>query len=431
MMANLCKSLASLVFLVGFCVPVAALPEGGKIIVSVNPKNWSQELARYCQPDGTWQSGLRLQLAPGDYFLQARSCVDSTCGNCEEPAKLVPATLGLLITGQDISLVGSGQQPDEVVIHTGAGYGLFFRDCQDCQLRNLTVTDGVRDPNPDATCGAIVVKRSRVTIADCLIRDNLGDSTVVATTVTGLMGIVGREDSYLTIVGNRIIGNSWDGIALYRGAEAKIIDNVIDGVDKATGSNLGGGRGVGIGVTWDARAEIRLNLVTRYWKGIGIFVDAEATVERNVVQDMVTWGIAYWDAGRGRPVGRISENLIYETGACGISIARETAGEPAPGFCRGNLIVKTGQNPKYDDPDYYCQQCPVAVHAKPPPFLITENLLFDNRRAGCAGEEQDLTAEVFRHQANPLLEILAAQPAMHQASCWEALPVPGTGSLYR
>ena len=80
--------------------------------------------------------------------------------------------------------------------------------------------------------------------------------------------------------------------------------NVIDGVDKAGGKARGGGRGVAIGVTWNASAEIRRNRVTRYWKGIGLFVDARGTVEENVVEEMLTWGIAFWDAGRGKPVGK-------------------------------------------------------------------------------------------------------------------------------
>ena len=57
---------------------------------------------------------------------------------------------------------------------------------------------------------------------------------------------------------------------------------------------------MGIGLTWDARAEVRRNRVSRYWKGIGIFVDARADVSHNVVEDILTWGIAYWDAGKGK-----------------------------------------------------------------------------------------------------------------------------------
>ena len=55
----------------------------------------------------------------------------------------------------------------------------------------------------------------------------------------------------------------------------------------ACGKALGGGRGVGIGVTWNAKAGIRGNLVRRYWKGIGLFVDAEGTVVENIIEDIL------------------------------------------------------------------------------------------------------------------------------------------------
>ena len=48
--------------------------------------------------------------------------------------------------------------------------------------------------------------------------------------------------------------------------------NWIDGVDLARGERIGGGRGVGIGATWNAYANVRGNVVRRYWKGIGAFV---------------------------------------------------------------------------------------------------------------------------------------------------------------
>jgi hypothetical protein len=318
-----------------------------------------------------------------------------------------------------------------VIIHTYAGYGLLFQDCQDCRLQGVTVTDGIRDPDPQATDAAIVVQRSRVTIEDCLIRDNLGDSTVVASSVVGVMGIAGRQGAEITIRGNRILRNSWDGIALFREARAEIVDNIVDGVDKATGKQLGGGRGVGIGVTWNAQAEISRNLVTRYWKGIGVFVDGRADIQRNVIEDMVTWGIAYWDAGRGRPVAHIVENIIYQTGACGIAITREAGGDPAPGECRRNVVVRSGQNPKYDAADYYCLQCPLAIQARPQEFSVTNNLVFDNRRAGDCFGGGDLTATEFRQRAMPLLKLLHVYPALKSGSCFRELGVPGASDLYR
>ena len=219
------------------------------------------------------------------------------------------------------------------------------------------------------------------------------------------MGITGREGSVTRITGNRITRNSWDGIALYRGARAVIEGNIIDGMDKAGGQRIGGGRGVGIGVTWDARAEITGNLVTRYWKGIGLFVDAHATVRENIIEDVLTWGIAYWDAGKGKPSGFIRNNVIHRTGACGISLARASPGAE-PGHLIGNAVLHAGQNPAYDSPDYYCYQCALAEHAVPENFEISGNIFYGNRQAAEDLPDHDLPREEFEREILPLVEAL-------------------------
>ncbi|HXG00659.1 MAG TPA: right-handed parallel beta-helix repeat-containing protein, partial [Bacteroidota bacterium] len=233
-------------------------------------------------------------------------------------------------------------------------------------------------------------------------------------TIVGIMGICGRENSRLIISGNRIIRNSWDGIALYRQAEAIIEDNVVDGVDKARGERIGGGRGVGIGVTWNGKATIRRNLVTRYWKGIGIFVDANATVQENIVEDILTWGIAYWDADKGMPVGVIERNVIYRTGACGASITRTREGD-SPGRFVGNIIVETAQNPKYDSPDYYCYQCALALHAVPKGFVIEGNLFYNNRRATPDLPDDDMPLNAFSDAVKERCKGLAAHASLRDS----------------
>ena len=188
----------------------------------------------------------------------------------------------------------------------------------------------------------------------------------------------------MTVSGCDITRNSWDGIALYRGARAHIRDNVIDGVDKAAGGRVGGGRGVGIGLTWDARAVIERNRVTRYWKGIGVFVEADADVRENVVEDILTWGIALWGPDGATPDARIERNIIYRTGACGVMIDRPDGGT-APGALTGNLIVRTGQSERYDSGEPYCWQRPLARHHVPAGFVERGNVLFDNRQPIEAG----------------------------------------------
>jgi len=355
-------------------------------------------------------------LAPGEYHLTPTSAVDSTCGNCEDPSKMVPMTVGLLVSGKEIWILG----PDsgEAIIYTHAGYGVFFKDCDECGIAGITITGGERDTATDATDAAIVAKNSSVSVFHNKIADNIGDSTLVVTNVVGIMGICGRENSFLWVRDNDIIRNSWDGIALYREAEAEIELNLIDGVDKAGGGDAGGGRGVAIGITWNAKAKVQSNVVKRYWKGIGVFVDAHAVVQENIIEEMLTWGIAYWDAGKGKPWVFIENNVVYDCGACGVSITREApfAGDELPGGMTGNIIVKTGQNPKYDDADYYCFQSALALHAVPEHFAIAGNLFYNNRRASDDLFDQDVTEEDFLKAKDDLLEDILASK---QGWFWE------------
>ena len=400
-------------------------------VIDIDPANFIERIEAARDEAGLLPAGARLRLAPGNYRLLPAAYADPTCGNCEEGNTPVAATLGLRIAGNRIALVGAGA--GRTRIRTGAGYGILFEDCDECLLEGVTITGGARDPDPRATDAAVVARRSSLEIAHCTIRDNLGDADLIAENIVGVMGITGREQSRLYVHDSRILRNSWDGIALYRDAEALIADNMIDGVEKAGGRVRGGGRGVGIGVTWNARAQIRRNRVTRYWKGIGIFVDAKGWVEQNVVEEMLTWGISLWDAGKGRPHGTIRWNVIFDTGACGVSITKglDRPEEGPAAFAidsevTGNIVAATGLDPRYDAPDYYCSQCPVAVEARPKHFTIERNLLWNNRRApDGSGDDPafvDLEPLEFAMRAEALLADLARQPALRSARCFAALP---------
>ncbi|UCH84696.1 MAG: right-handed parallel beta-helix repeat-containing protein [Candidatus Latescibacterota bacterium] len=352
-----------------------------------------------------------IRLAPGTYELTPQSAVDSTCGNCEDPATEVPITVGVRISGRNVVL--QGPELGEALIVTHAGYGLYVKDCMDCRIEGLVITGGERDPDGNATDAAIVAKYSTLDIVNNRILDNIGDSTTVNTTVVGIMGICGREGAKLTIEGNEIIRNSWDGIALYRRASATIVRNVIDGVDKARGKQVGGGRGVGIGVTWNATAEIGGNIVKRYWKGIGVFVDAWASVRGNVVEDIITWGVTLWDADKGTPLGVFEDNVIYNTGACGASITRSKPLDPdIDGRFVRNVFVKTAQNPKYDDPEYYCFQTSLALHAVPERFEIADNLFYDNRRATDDLADFDVARDEFMKSIDNVCKRIARSPLL-------------------
>lgn len=327
--------------------------------------------------------------------LPPAPAVDPTCGNCDDPDTPVSITVGLTVSGRNVWI--EGPTPAAATITTNAGYGVYFKDCVDCGIANVRITGGERDTSALATDAAVVVRNSSVTIANCIIADNVGDPEIVAKTVVGIMGICGREGADITVENCEIVGNSWDGIALYRDARAVIRNNYIDGVDRARGSEIGGGRGVAIGVTWNGSALIERNRVRRYWKGIGIFLDADVVARGNIVEEMLTWGIAIWDADRGRPRAVVERNVVYDCGACGIAVTRHApyADGEKPGRLTGNIVVHTGQNPKYDDPGYYCYQCALALHAVPEGFSIRGNVFYDNRAAADSLFDADTTREMF------------------------------------
>lgn len=381
--------------------PDAVSNVGGR--ATGGPSNLQTALASHDGP-------VRFVLSNGHYFLEPSEYEDPLCANCADPTERVPATLGLRVSGRGIELVGANA--DSVVIHTNAGYGLLFEECENCLLSGVTVTDGVRDPDGRASDAGIVVRASTVRIEECRITENLGDSAVVASVVVGVMGIAGRENSDFSVNNCVIERNSWDGIALFRDARAEIRNNIVDGVDKASGSRVGGGRGVAIGITWNAEAIVEGNLVRRYWKGIGMFVDAHATVRNNIVEDMLTWGIAYWGADSGLAVATIEENVVFQTGACGVLIDRPTGGdEPAGSFSR-NAIVRANQNERYDSGEPYCEQLPIAHDRIPDGFVEADNLIHDNRRPDDAPELLQLNEADFREQAAPLVASLRERPAL-------------------
>lgn len=259
-----------------------------------------------------------LIILPGRYESSAYAFRDSLCGNCQEHRTAVKASRGFLVNGKGLVILGSG--PDSTVLVTNAGYGVLFIDSYDSQIRNLRITGGVRDLDDAATDAGIVARRSRVTIRECVISDNTNrpDSIVV-----GIGGIMGREGAELTIVNNRLLNNSWDGIALYRGATAYISDNIING-----------GRGAGVGITWDATAMVFRNRISDYWKGIGSFGDSRVISSNNVVHDNLGWGIiatgtSYMDA---------TNNVVFHNGNCGMAIWSDECS----GRFSNNIVVNNG-----------------------------------------------------------------------------------------
>lgn len=248
--------------------------------------------------------GDTLILPEGVYGAAPATIVDSLCGNCGEHKTVVKATAGFRIKGKGLVIIGDG--PGRTVLLTNAGYGVFYEGSYGSVLMDLTVTGGVRDPDGNATDAAIVARMSSVTVAQCEITNN---TSRIDTVVVGIGGVFGREGSELFIMGNRIINNGWDGIALYRGATAVISDNTISG-----------GRGAGIGITWDAAAIVLRNMISGYWKGIGTFGDSRAVVRGNAVYDNLGWGII----ATGTSFLDASNNVVCNNGNCGLAVWSET-----------------------------------------------------------------------------------------------------------
>ena len=246
------------------------------------------------------QSGDTILIAPGTYEAQPQEFIEQTCGNCQKHQAQVRASSGFLISGKQLRVLGDAA--GGTVLVTNAGYGLLVLESRGTVLENLTITGGKRDHDGAATDAAIVVKQSTVKIYHCTLRDNTQyfDSTIV-----GIGGVMIRENSEVWLTYTQIVNNSWDGIALYRGATAMITDCRIDS-----------GRGAGIGVTWDAAAICLRNQISHYWKGIGSFGTATVTARNNLVHHNLGWGIIA--AGESTLIAE--NNTVVRNGNCGIAI---------------------------------------------------------------------------------------------------------------
>lgn len=356
----------------------------------------------------------RVELAPGDHVLEPVAHEDPSCANCQDPDQSIAATRGLLVSGRGIRIVGAGAEATRLV--TGAGYGVLFQDCEDCALERLTVTGGVRDPAGEASDAAVVVRGGRVTVRDAVLADNIGDPTRVRALVVGIMGLCVREGADVTVERCRVLRNSWDGVAAFRDARVTVRDSVIDGVDRAVGRGVGGGRGAGIGLTWNARGTIERTLVRNYWKGIGVFVDAEAEVRSSVVEDVAAWGIAVWDADQGTPVASVEDNVVFATGACGALVQVGSAEPGAPvGGLRGNVFALTGQDPRQDAPDRYCDQVALDLRAVPEGFVVEGNAFHANREADGRAGRDDVPLDEFRARLRPLADRLRGVPSLEDS----------------
>ena len=301
-------------------------------------------------PDGTV-----IHLELGFYTAQPSDFLDPQCGNCLDPSETASASTGFLIRGKSLTITGSGKESTELV--TDAGYGIYVEDCPQVEILNLAITGGIRDQDGNATCAAVVARRSSVEVAYCEIHDNRGDFEV---TVAGVGGVMGREDAILHIHHNLIHDNSWDGVALYRGAVANIHDN-----------EIWNGRGAGVGITWDAYATVIRNDIHDYWKGIGSFGNTRVGVFNNFVHDLAGWGIVA--TGTSDMICR--NNTVVRCGNVGIAGWDETASIEIV----NNIIAFNGTQEQWVAP-----RVGIWMNCKPGMYMIAYNDIFDNFEAAVA-----------------------------------------------
>jgi len=284
--------------------------------------------------------GDTIHVMEGTHAPVVTDAVDSTCGNCDDAEFRhdIPITLGFHVTGKSVHI--EGESRSDTILDTGAGYGMLFDEAGISTVTDLTITGGVRDADGMATDAAIVVKHTALAVRDVDIHENNDLYDGEPDPVVGIIGIAGREGAVLTVVGCSIVNCSWDGIALYRGDPevpdsgpvAVIVDNTIGCTE---GCIFGtGGRGVGIGITWDANATVVNNRLFEYWKGIGSFGTSHALVANNVVQDMHGWGIIVSSDSTMEAIN----NVVYQVGNTGMA-AWDSA---ATGLFVNNVVTGCG-----------------------------------------------------------------------------------------
>jgi hypothetical protein len=348
------------------------------------------------------QNSDTLIVKAGVYSAKPEPYTEELCGNCQDHRTSVNASRGFLIEGK--ALILRGEDAAKTTLITSAGYGVLFQNSRGSRLENVTITKGKRDPDGNATDAGIVAKFSTVTVSGVIIRDNSdrADSVVV-----GIGGIFGRENSELTIERCLIYNNGWDGITLYRGAVACISDNTIRD-----------GRGVGIGLTWDAAATVLRNRISGYWKGIGTFGASRAIVSNNLVTDCLGWGIiatgdSYLDA--------INNNVLHN-GNSGMVIWSET--------CRGRFVNNICANNGWKE-QWVSPQVGLWNNGKVENFIVANNDVWGNVK-GNYENMTDLTGQYGNISADPLFASDGDYHLQAQSPCSQAgspLLSEGDGSV--
>ena len=345
-------------------------------------------------------SGDTLRLAPGNYRARPEPFTDDLCGNCLDPHTRVQATRGFVVAGKSLTILGAGAEATR--LFTGAGYGVLFIDSPDSRLEGVKVTGGVRDADGNATDAAVVVRESQVVITRCSLSDNDQRDTSV---VVGIGGVFGREDADLRIQDNLIENNGWDGVALYRGAKALIVDNTIRK-----------GRGAGVGITWDAQATVLRNDVSEFWKGIGSFGTSHVEARNNRVHHNLGWGII----ATGTSFMDATHNAVVRNGNCGMALWSDSI----RGRFANNLVYRNGWRKQW-----VCPCVGIWDAGQPKEFAVRHNLVYANEKGEYKavefdedkpGPPYDLTGQFGNLSVDPLLADTVLYRLQPQSPLWGA-----------
>lgn len=344
-----------------------------------------------------------LRLEPGRYVLEPTRSNDVACVTCPGPnwqEFQPPITVGLRLSGKGLRIVGAGA--DRTVIETHSGYGVFFDGCEDCSIEGVTLTSGNRGATDAVADGAIVVRESSVRVADCVLLDNLGDGLLVMHAFVGISGIIVREGGKAVVERCRIVRCSWDGVAVLRGGEVTLSDVAIDGVDRASGPVMGGGRGVGVRIAHGGRAELDGVLIRRHAGGLSVHPGSAAIARDLIIEDSTTWGILADGAVEAPAELRVDGALLKGTAACGV-LARPDGG--VVGHLRGVRTVLCSTGPAG-------QPC-TGVLSVPPGFEVEDTLSW--LTGGPPGLPTDTEASAFREASRGLFGRLQGRPATSES----------------
>jgi Right handed beta helix region len=300
-----------------------------------------------------------LELSPGEYDLTRTS---------------------VRLAGRGARLIG--QDPDHVAIVTHGVGGIYFKDCVDCVIEAVTVTDGTRDSNSKAREPAIFAVNSSARIANCVIRD------------TGGQGIVAGRQTLLTIENCEILRNALDGISICDDAHAIIRNNLIEGLGSEGLGRISRTSCAAVLIGCDAQAIIERNHVREYDVGISTRGSVDVEVRANIVEGMRNSGIACMADSLAMPRAIIESNVVYLCDAGGILVRGRPRSADAHGRVSRNLIVGTGINT--DHPS----RGAIVLENVPDGFVVHKNTCYDNAKVEDS-LNRDVPREKFWRERRP------------------------------